>query len=89
MTCYDYDYMNFIVSLLNWAIKIKSKETDYIVIHWINYINERGKPNRGCHKAALKCFIWFFYQEWRWETLTVPRSVSTEMVYVEKRFKDL
>ena len=43
MTSYDYDYMNFIVSLLNWAMKIKSKETDYTVNYWIDYTNERGK----------------------------------------------
>ena len=26
MTSYDYDYMNFIVSVLNWAIKIKNQK---------------------------------------------------------------
>ena len=56
MNTYDYDCMNFIVSVLKWAIKIKSKETDYIVNYQIDYTNERVKPNRGCHKPALKCF---------------------------------
>ena len=25
----------------------------------MDYTNERGKPNRGCHKSALKCFYSF------------------------------
>ena len=29
MTSYDYDFMNFIVFVLNWAVKTKSKETGY------------------------------------------------------------
>ena len=56
MTIYDYDYMNFIVSVLNRAIKIKSKETDYAVNYQNNYNIERGKPYRSCHKPALKYF---------------------------------
>ena len=56
MTIYDYDYMNFIVSALNRAIKIKSKETDYAVNYQNNYNIERGKANRSCHKPALKYF---------------------------------
>ena len=44
MTSYDYDYVNFIVSALNSAIKINSKETDYTVNYWIDYTNVREKP---------------------------------------------
>lgn len=33
---YDNDYVNFIVSVLNWAIEIKSKETDYTVNYQID-----------------------------------------------------
>ena len=47
MIIYEYDYMNFIVSILKWAIKIKSKENDYTVNYQIDYTNERGKFNRG------------------------------------------
>ena len=46
---------------MNWAIKIKSKETDYTINYWIDYTNERGKPNRSCHKPALKCFYSFYF----------------------------
>ena len=46
---------------MNWAIKIKSKETDYTINYWIDYTNERGKANRGCHKPALKCFYLFYF----------------------------
>ena len=31
MTICDYDSMNFIVSVMNWAIKIKWNETDYTI----------------------------------------------------------
>ena len=31
MTICDYDSINFIVSVMNWAIKIKSNETDYTI----------------------------------------------------------
>ena len=81
MTIYDYDYMNFIVSVLNWAIKVKSKETYYAVNYWIYYSNEREKPNRRCHKPAWKCFYSFYFsvKNGRWDTITVPRSVSTHI----------
>ena len=49
------------ISVLNWAIKIKSKETDYTVNYQICYTNERGKPNRCCDKPALKCFHAFYF----------------------------
>ena len=66
MSSYDYDYASFIVFVLNWAVKIKSKESDYAVNYWIDYTNERGKPNKGCDKPALKCFYFlFFCQEWK------------------------
>ena len=34
--------------------------------------NERGKPNRGCHKPALKCFYSFYFsvKNGRWDTIT-------------------
>ena len=47
--------------MLNWAIKVKSKEADYTINYWIDYTNERVKPNRGCHKPALKCFYLFYF----------------------------
>ena len=43
MTSYDYDYMNFIVSVLNWAVKIKSNETDYNVNYLIPMREENPK----------------------------------------------
>ena len=57
---------------MNWAIKIKSKETDYTINYWIDYTNERGKPNGGCHKPALKCFYSFYFsvKNGRWDTIT-------------------
>ena len=48
--------MNFIVSALNWAIKRKPQGTNYFVNNWIDYANEMGTPNRGCHKSVLKWF---------------------------------
>ena len=44
MTIYDYDNMNFIVSVYNCAVKIRSKETDCTVNYQMDYTNERGKP---------------------------------------------
>ena len=57
---------------MNWAIKIKSKETDNNINYWIDYTYERGKPNRGCHKPALKCFysLYFSVKYGRWDTIT-------------------
>ena len=57
---------------MNWAIKIKSKETDYIINYWIDYANERGKPNTGCNKPALKCIYSFYFsvKNGRWDTIT-------------------
>ena len=64
--------MNFTVSVLNWVIKIKSKETGYTINYWMNYTYERGKPNRGCHKIGLKCFYSFYFsvKNGRWDTIT-------------------
>ena len=58
--------------MLNWAIKAKLKETDYTINYLIYYTNERGKPNRGCHKPALKCFysLYFSVKYERWDTIT-------------------
>ena len=58
--------------MLNRAIKIKSKEADYTINYWVDYTNERGKPNRGCHKPALKCFYSFYFsvKNGRWDTIT-------------------
>ena len=63
---------NLIVPMLNWAIKIKSKEAGYTINYWIDYTNDRGKPNRGCHKPALKCFYLFYFsvKNGRWDTIT-------------------
>ena len=57
---------------MNWAIKIKSQETDYTINYWIDYTNERGKPNGGCHKPDLKCFYSFYYsaKNGGWDTIT-------------------
>ena len=59
--------------MLNRAIKIKSKEADYTINYWIDYTNERGKPNRGCHKRVFKCFTSFYFSvknvRW-WDTIT-------------------
>ena len=79
---YDNDYVNFIVSVLNWAIEIKSKETDYTVNYQIDCPKEWGKPNGGCHKPALKCFYSFYFsvRNGRWDTITVSRSASTHII---------
>ena len=57
---------------MNWAIKTKSKETDYTINYRIDYTNEGGKPNRGCHKPALKRFYSFYFsvKNGRWDTIT-------------------
>ena len=59
--------------MLNRAIKIKSKEADYTINYWVDYTNERGKPNRGCPKPALKCFYLFYFsvKNGRWDTITL------------------
>ena len=82
MNTYDYDCMNFIVSVLKWAIKIKSKETDYTANYWTDYTNVGGEPNRGCHKPALRCFYSFYFsvKNGRWDAITVRRSVSTHII---------
>ena len=82
MNTYDYDCMNFIVSVLKWAIKIKSKETDYTANYWTDYTNEGGEPNRGCHKPALRCFYSFYFsvKNGRRDAITVRRSVSTHII---------
>ena len=58
--------------MLNRAIKVKSKEADYTINYWVGYTNERGEPNRGCHKPALKCFYSFYFsvKNGRWDTIT-------------------
>ena len=58
--------------MLNWAIKVKSEEADYTINCWIDYTNERGKPNRSCHNPALKCFYSFYFsvKNWRSDTIT-------------------
>ena len=108
VTIYDYDNTNFIVFVLNWAMKIKLKETDYTVNYCIYYTNERGKPKRGYHKPALKCFYSFYFCQERkvryyyctekyiyaHNLLTVTvliwaKAVKSEMVQVQRRFKDL
>ena len=58
MTSYDYDYMNFIVSVLNWAVKIKSKETDYTVNYLIPMREEN--PKEVTISLLLKCFYSFY-----------------------------
>ena len=57
--------------MLNRAIKIKSKEADYTINYWVDCTNERGKPNRGCHKPALKCFYSFYFpvKDGMWDTI--------------------
>ena len=71
--------MNFIVSVLNWAIKIKSKQTDYTANYWKLM---REKLNRGCHKPALKCFYSFYFsvKNRRWDTIPVTNGVSTKKI---------
>ena len=53
-------------------MKTKSKETDYTINYLIDYTNERGKPNRGCHKPALKWFYSFYFsvKNGRLDTIT-------------------
>ena len=58
--------------MLNWAVKITSKETDYTINYWVDCTNERGKSNRGCHKPSLKCLYSFYFsvKNGRWDTIT-------------------
>ena len=57
--------------MLNGAVKIKSKEADYTINYWIDYTNQRGKPNRGSHKPALEYFYSYFsVKNGRWDTIT-------------------
>ena len=57
---------------MKWAIKVKSKEADNTINCLIDYTNERGKSNRGCHKPTLKCFYSFYFsvKKGRWDTIT-------------------
>ena len=58
--------------MLNWAIKMKSKEADYTINYSIDYTNGREKPDRGCHKPALKCSYSFYFsvKNRRWHNIT-------------------
>ena len=58
--------------MLNWAMKIKSKESDYTINYWVDCTNERGKSNKGCDKPALKYFFSFYFsvKNGRWDTIT-------------------
>ena len=66
--------------MLNRAIKIKSKEADYTINYWVDYTNERGKPNRGCHKLALKCSIHFIFPARMEGEIPLPRNVSAHII---------
>ena len=54
------------------SYKNKSKETNHTVYIWIDYVNERGTPNKGCHKPVLKCFYssQFSVKNRSWDTTT-------------------
>ena len=78
-------WKNLIVIMLNWAVKIKSKEAHYTINQWIDYTNERRKPNRGCHKPALKCFYSFYFLSRMEGDIPLPRSVTG--IYLSKSCK--
>ena len=56
---------------VDWTVK-KSEKKLTALNYWIDYTNERGKPNRCCHKPALKCFCSFYFsvENGRWSTIT-------------------
>ena len=77
--------MDFIVSVLNWAIKIKSKETDYTVSYWIPMREENSIE--VAISLLWNVFVLFIFLSRmestipvQWDTIPVTNSVSTKNI---------